>query len=88
MLGRLLADPRTTRASAHVALSAYDGARRPRSQAIATLSKRLGQLGNFTSGEDEASTAAELRTAGIWVLEGDMNADVEGALQTMQTLLG
>lgn len=95
VLGRLLTHPSTNLETVHHALQVYDAVRRPRAQAVAELSRELGQLGDFTAdlemaeGDDEeAATAKRMETAGSWIWQGSMEEDVQRALAMFESLIG
>lgn len=93
-MGKILAHPLTTPTTVHLALKAYDTIRRPRTQAIVDLSRELGRLGDFSAdlqlaeGQDEEEVVGErFRTLGGWIAQGDMDNDVDQAVESMQRII-
>jgi 2-polyprenyl-6-methoxyphenol hydroxylase-like FAD-dependent oxidoreductase len=89
MLANLLANRRTTRASAPRVLQVYSQARQPAVTRVAALSRQNGLLFSLS---DPAKSLSELahRIQQSWdeAHEGDPLADVRRALDMLETALG
>ncbi|EJD50223.1 FAD/NAD(P)-binding domain-containing protein [Auricularia subglabra TFB-10046 SS5] len=89
ILGRILTHPSTTRSTVHLALQAYDRARRPRAQEMVEISSDQGRLTDFTApeGDDEAAVAAKMWANAASTAEGTVVEELQVAETTLARLI-